>query len=403
MTPATSKTGSNLQHDSQYQRKRWLVGLTVFFLIVGLLFVLYWVLIGRFYESTDDAYVNGNLVQVMPETSGYVTSISADETQLVKKGDPIVTLDKADADIALKNAEAHLAITAREVGQLYINVDQAKAAVSIQRNNFEKATQDYKRRQGLVVNKTISSEDLQHYKLAMEGAADGLELAKRQLEAAVDLVQNVDLYHHPKIIQAAQSFRNAYLALERTIIYAAETGHIAKRPVQVGQQVSPNSVLMVIVPLDQIWIDANFKETQLENIRIGQPVELNADVYGSGVTYKGTVVGLSPGTGSAFDLLPAQNATGNWIKIVQRLPVRIKIDPTQLEKYPLQVGLSMSVSINTHDRRGEILAKMSHKNVIYQTVDYNAELKKADQRISEIIQTNAANASYKPSNASDAP
>jgi membrane fusion protein (multidrug efflux system) len=394
-TESTPKT--EIPHPAMSeQRKRWLFKMTAIFLLLGLIFLIYWLFIGQYYEDTDDAYVNGNLVQVMPQTPGYVTTIFADETNLVKKGQIVVKLDKADADIALKDAEAKLALTARHVGQLYNNVEQLKANIELQKNHLEKARDDYQRRKGLVVNKTISEEDLQHAQLAVEGANYSLVLAKRQFDAAVNLVEHTDLYNHPQLKQAAQSFRTAYLASERTTIYAPETGFVAKRTVQVGQQVITNSALMIIVPLDQIWVDANFKETQLENIRIGQPVTLVSDLYGNRVTYQGKIVGLSAGTGSAFDLLPPQNATGNWIKIVQRVPVRIAIDAKQLEKHPLQIGLSMSVSVDTSNRNGEVLTKVPHNKILYQTRDYTSELQKANQRISEIIRSNVKNATYTP-------
>jgi len=392
---AGEQEGSKIDRLSQqWQRRRILSVLSLVFLVLIFIFSLYWLFVGRFYETTDDAYVSGNLVQVMPRISGQVSAIFADETSLVKKGMVLVTLDKVDAEIALKNVETQLAVTARQVSQFYQNVGQLQAKVKQQEDILERTQDDYKRRQKLVVGKVITTEDLEHARISVDSARAALDLAKHQLEAAIALVANSDLYHHPQIQQIAVRLRNAYLNLKRTTIYAPETGYVAKRPVQVGQQVNPNTVLMIIVPLNQVWIDANFKESQLSHFRIDQPVELISDIYGSHVKYQGRVIGLNPGAGNSFSLLPPQNATGNWIKIVQRLPVRIAINSQQLKEHPLRVGLSMTVTVDTHDRQGHALAKLTPNQVIYQTQDYNAQdLAGADQLVKEILEQNAQNIS----------
>lgn len=387
-------TDATLSPQNNHQRKRWLKRLTLGFLIIGFIYSFYWLVIGRFYETTDDAYVSGNLIEVMPQISGHVTAILADETDRVTKGQPLVTLDRADSYIALKNAESQLALTARQVSQLYKNADQLKSSLVVAEENMKKAEEDYHRRKGLVVNKTISEEDLRHAKIAFETSTASYDQAKSQLAAAVSLIGNTDLYHHPLIQQSEVNLRNAFLSWERTTIFAPENGYVAKRPVEVGQQVTPNTILMIIVPLDQIWVNANFKESQLRHFRINQPVELISDVYGSGITFKGSLIGINPGTGSAFDLLPPQNATGNWIKIVQRLPVRISVDPEQLKKYPLQIGLSMTATVNTRDRSGKRLTQLPQKKIVYQTKDYSSDLNKADQTIDQILNENAQNVSY---------
>lgn len=381
-------------HNSASQkqlRKILLLGLILFFLVAGILWFLAWFATARFYETTDDAYVKGNLVQVMPQITGHVTEILADETDLVTKAQPLVMLDKADADIALRNAAAQLALTVRQVSKLYKDVDQLKANVQLQQENLIKTQEDLKRREGLSVREAISIEDLRHAKIAATSAAAALELAKQQLAAAIDMVANSDLYHHPQILQAEVNLRNAYLIWQRTSIFAPETGYIATRSVQVGQEVDPATTMMVIVPLQQLWVDANFKESQLRNIRIGQPVELISDLYGAKVKYHGKVLGLSPGTGSIFDLLPPQNATGNWIKIVQRLPVRISIDPTQLAQYPLRLGLSMLVTVDTHNRTGAILTQLPNHKIIYQTQNYGSDITAANNLIEQILKNNAPN------------
>jgi len=383
----------DLASKNRQQRKRWLIGLSLLFLVLGFVALVYWLAVGQFREETDDAYVSGNLVQVMPQVSGHVTRIFAEETNLVKKGDVLVTLEKADAEVALDKSKAELALTVRRVAELYTNVEQLRANVKIQQDIFEKAEQDHERRKKLLINQVISREELDHARIAVNSARDSLSLAQHQLAAAVALVENSDLYHHPQTLQAAANLRNAYLAWQRTTIYAPVTGYIAKRLVQVGQQVNLNTVLMVIVPLNQVWVDANFKESQLGNIRIGKPVVLISDLYGSRVRYEGRVIGLSPGAGNTFDLLPPQNATGNWIKIIQRLPVRISLDPKQLDENPLRLGLSMTVIVDTHQRNKEKLSQLS-KGVIYDTKDESSDLEKANQVIDQIIKENAENIQY---------
>jgi membrane fusion protein, multidrug efflux system len=376
------------------KRKHLLLILTAIFLLAGIIYLIYWLFIGQFYEATDDAYVNGNLVQVMSQIPGQVTTILADETDLVKKGQPVIILDQADTKIALDRAESQLAVTTRQVSQYFPNVEELKSKVVQQQADLEKVKGDLQRRQKLIATNVISREDFQHAQIAVDSAAAALALSKHQLAAAIDLVANSDLYHHPQTQQAIVNLRNAYLNWLRTTIYAPETGYVAKRPVQVGQQVNTNTILMIIIPLNQIWVDANFKETQLKNIRIGQPATLISDAYGRAIEYQGTVIGLSPGTGSSFDLLPPQNATGNWIKIVQRLPVRIIINPKQLADFPLRIGLSIAVTINTHDRSGPVLTPLPQTKVIYQTRNYSDRLKQADQLINRILKTNAKNVSY---------
>lgn len=373
------------------QRKRWLIRLGTLFLISGLFFIFYWLGNSYFYETTEDAYVAGNQIQVMSQISGHVTQIFADETNFVKKGQPLVTLNKADVYIALKNAESQLALTTRQVAQQYQNVEQLHANYVMQELNLSKAQEDLRRRQGLVINKAISREDIQHAKLAVNSANAAVSLAKNQLDAGIDMVANSDLYHHPQVLQAENNFRNAYLNWQRTTINAPETGFIAKRMVQVGQHIDMNSVLMVLVPLNQVWVVANYKESQLSNIRIGQSANVIADAYGNDVKFKGTVVGLNPGAGNSFDLLPPQNATGNWIKIVQRLPVRIAIDAKQLAEHPLRIGLSMTVKVNTHNRARSELVRSKNDSNIYQTTDDISLLKQADQLINTILLANAKN------------
>ncbi len=372
----------------QHNRRRWLMLLAVVFTIIAFLGFAYWFWIGRFQVSTDDAYVKGNTVQVMSQISGNVTKIYADETQAIEKGQKLISLDEIDAKIALNSAKAELALTARKVSEMYTNAKALRAAVDVAKDNLDKANQDMKRREGLSVNKTISAEDLEHAQIAAKSANDALALAEQRLAQALNLVGGTELKQHPQITSATIKLRDAYLNWVRTTIYAPTSGYIAKRSVQVGERVNTNSVLMVLVPLDKIWIDANFKESQLKDLRIGQGVTITSDIYGSKVKYKGIVKGLSPGTGSTFDLLPPQNATGNWIKIVQRLPVRIEINDSLIKQYPLRIGLSTTVTINTHDRSGSALTSVSSPHVIYESYSEDQKLKEADTLIEEILKSN---------------
>jgi membrane fusion protein (multidrug efflux system) len=384
-------TPENTTKEPNRKRQHLLLILGLFFSTIGILFLLYWLFIGQFYESTDDAYVSGNLVEVMAQVTGNVTDILADETDLVQKGQPLIHLDKANEQVALQNAQSQLALTIRKVKELYDSIAQLKADIALQQANKEKADDDYQRRLGLKVDQVISKEDLEHARIAAISAKDSLTSAQNKLTDTLDEVGTTDLYHHPQIQQAAATFRDAYLNYERTTLFAPETGYVAKRPVQVGQQVTPNTVLMIIVPLNEVWVNANFKESQLQNMRIGQPATVISDLYGNKVRFKGTVVGLNPGTGSSFDLLPPQNATGNWIKIVQRLPVRISIDAEQLKQHPLRIGLSMLVSVDTHNREGKSLSQLAQSKILYETQAYSSDINEANKLIDKILQENAPN------------
>ncbi len=372
-------------------RKRWLWSLSLFFIVVGICYAIYWITIGQFYVTTNDAYVSGNSIRVMAEVSGRIINIMADETDLVTKGQAVIKIDPADALVDLQKAESQFALTVRQVSQLYQNVSQLKSNLTLQKATLQRANEDYARRAKLIVDQSISQEALEHAKLDVDSATAAVHDAQYQLDSALGLISNTDLYHHPQVAQMAANLRAAYLAWRRTTIYAPDTGYIAKRTVEIGQEVSPTTTLMVLVPLNEVWVDANFKEVQLKNIRIGQSAKLTADAYGKGIKFQGTVAGFSPGTGSAFDLLPPQNATGNWIKIVQRLPVRILVNSQQLQQHPLQIGLSMSVKVDTHDRNGARLSSLPQTKILYKTAGESDELQQANKIIQKIMQSNAPN------------
>lgn len=329
------------------RRKQWLAGLGVGLALATAGSASYYYLVARWSENTEDAYANGNIVQISAQTAGTVVAIHADNNGLVKAGQVLADLDASDARVTLEQAEANLARTVRQVRGLYANVGSLQAEVESRRAMAERAKADYERRKGLAATGAIPAEELAHAREALAAAESSLAASGQQLASSHAMVDNTALLTHPDVKATAAALRRAYLDYSRAHLLAPVSGHVAQRSVQIGQRVQAGAPLMAVVPLDQIWVDANFKETQLRQMRIGQPVTLHADLYGTDVTYHGKVDGLGVGTGSAFSLLPAQNATGNWIKVVQRLPVRVKLDPKELEQHPLKVGLSMNAKIDT--------------------------------------------------------
>ena len=360
---------------------------------------------GRYTEETDNAYVAGDQVVVSAQMGGNVTRVLVDDNQPVAAGAPLVELDATDAQLALTQAEAQLAETVRAVRSLYdqVNInkagamsreaDIARAGDDVSRLEAENARvqQDLSRREAAFKQGAVSAEELEHArssatqvaaqlssaKAALKQAQAGLTQARATLDAAMNQTRDVNVANHPRVQQAAAQLRVAYVNLQRTHIEAPVGGQVAKRSVQPGARVAAGAPLLTVIPLDALWVDANFKESQLQRLRVGQPVTLEADVYGGSVVYHGKVAGLSAGTGSAFSLLPAQNATGNWIKIVQRVPVRIALDPAELQKAPLRVGLSMRVEVDTHEQNGAQVAAAGAMN--RQTAVFDEQSKKADE------------------------
>lgn len=383
-------------------RRRGLTLIASVLLIVGLVWGVWHWLHGRHHESTDNAYVAGNVVQITPQMSGTVVAIGADETDYVKAGQVLVKFDGADARVALDQAEAQLAQTVREVRTLFANNSTLKAQVQTREAELSRmqaealrAQQDMERRAPLVATGAIGKEEFQHAQAqsiaaqsAVTAAQSAVAAAREQLIASQTQTDDTTVQAHPSVQRASAKVREAYLALQRLELLAPVDGHVAKRGVQLGQRVAGGAPLMTVVALNQLWVDANFKEGQLDHIRIGQPAELQADVYGTAVTYHGTVIGLGAGTGAAFALLPAQNATGNWIKIVQRVPVRIAIDEKELAEHPLRVGLSMDVTIDTADQKGKSLNDTSRNAPAAVTSVFETQSKVADQRVANIIAAN---------------
>lgn len=365
--------------------------LAVVLVLAAIGWTAWYFLDGRWYEGTDDAYVNGNIVQITPRIAGTVISIGADDGDFVKQGDVMVQLDKSDADVELQRASANLANTVRKVRGLYSTVSGAQAQVAVEKVALQKAKADYNRRRDLAKTGAISAEELSHALDALTAAESALTTSQQQLQTNQVLVDDTVVASHPDVKAAAAQYRAAYLDDVRTTMVAPVTGYVAKRTVQVGQRVQPGAALMAVVPLHEVWVDANFKETQLTEMRIGQPVEITSDVYGSAVKYKGQVQSLGVGTGSAFSLLPAQNATGNWIKIVQRIPVRVVFtDVQQLDKYPLRIGMSLTTDVSLHDQSGAMLSKTPRTEPLFSTDVYNHQLAAANEQIEKIIHDNMA-------------
>ena len=371
------------------KRKRALILLTLLFVIIGVAYGSYWFLVLRHFEETDDAYVAGNQVQIMSQVSGSVTKVWADNTDYVQQGDVLVTLDQTDAQQAFEKAQTELASSVRQMRQLMINNKQLQANIDIRKTTLSQAQTDLSRRVPLGSANLIGREELQHAKDAVASAQAALNVAIQQYNANQAMILGTKLEDQPTVRQAATDVRNAWLALQRTKIVSPMSGYVSRRSVQPGAQISPTTPLMAVVPASNLWVDANFKETQLAHMRIGQPVTVISDIYGDDVKYTGKVVGLDMGTGSAFSLLPAQNATGNWIKVVQRLPVRIELDADQLAKHPLRIGLSTLVKVDTTNRDGQILANQLRSSPAYESNAREFSLTPVNKLINDIVQANA--------------
>lgn len=335
------------------RRKRF----TLFFAVVllaALVWIAFWLLHDRYYEDTDDAYVAGSIVQVAAQIPGTVTDVLVADTQAVRAGQTLVRLDDTEASVAFAQAKAQLAQAVRQVANAKISNTMYVEAVTARQADLSLAQRALAARSGASVE-IVAPEELARARAAVAGAQANLAAAQAQLDAARALGTRLPVDENPAVVQATAQFKLAYRNLKRTTIVAPVDGTIGQRSVQVGQQVGPGVPLMSIVQLSQLWIEANFKEGQIRHMRIGQPVEVVSDLYGSRVTYRGRVQGFSAGTGSAFSMLPSQNAAGNWIKVVQRVPVVIAIDPRDLAAHPLRVGLSMRATVDTRNRDGHAL------------------------------------------------
>ena len=402
MSTADNKTAPASAPAGNPTRRKALGAVAAAVALAGIGYGTYWALVLNHYETTDNAYVQGNVVQLTPQVGGTVVAINADDTDHVKAGQLLVKLDPADAQVALDQAEAQLAQTVREVRTLYANNGTLKAQIALREADLVRAQSevarvqdDVARRTPLLATGAVGKEEFSHTtaqltaaKSSATAAESALAAAREQLVANQTLTDGTSVEQHPNVQRASARVREAYLALRRADLMAPVDGFIAKRSVQLGQRVQAGAPLLSVISLNQLWIEANFKESQLRNLRIGQPVELLADVYGKKTVYHGRVEGLGAGTGAAFALLPAQNATGNWIKVVQRVPVRIALDAKELAAHPLRVGLSMDAKVDVSKTDGAMLADGSHASAPSETRVFDQQAQAADGEVRRIIVAN---------------
>jgi membrane fusion protein (multidrug efflux system) len=388
------------------KRRKALTAVALVVALAGIGYGAYYGLVLSHYEHTDNAYVQGNVVQLTPQVGGTVLAINADDTDFVKAGQVLVKLDPADAQVALDQAEAQLAQTVREVRTLYANNATYKAQIALRdaelvrvQSDVARAQEDVNRRTPLLATGAVGKEEYEHAtaqlnaaKAAVASAQSAALAAREQLASNQSLTDNTSVEQHPNVQRAAARVREAFLAVKRSELVAPVDGHVAKRSVQLGQRVQAGTPLMSVIALNQVWVDANFKESQLKSLRIGQPVTLTADMYGSKVQYHGKVEGLGAGTGAAFALLPAQNATGNWIKVVQRLPVRVALDPKELAEHPLRVGLSMEAKVDVADTSGKALADAPRSTAVGHAAAIEANNAEADAEVRKIVALNTGRA-----------
>ncbi|HVT33662.1 MAG TPA: HlyD family efflux transporter periplasmic adaptor subunit [Rhodanobacteraceae bacterium] len=370
------------------KRRALLLIIAAAFVLAGIAWYALYVFVFSLRETTDDAYVSGNQVTIASQVPGTVIAVLADDTQLVTEGQPLVELDPTDSQVALAKAKSALASAVRQVRQQAEMASQYDSAIASRKTDLAQAEADLKRRKPLLAEKAIAPEEVAHAEEAVRNARNALEQVERQSAAAHALVDGTPLAGNPVVMQAKAAFREAWINAERNAIVAPVGGYVAQRAVQVGSRIQPGAPLMTIIPLGDLWVDANFKESQLRHIRIGQPVEIESDLYGGEAGFHGRVIGLAPGTGAAFALLPPQNASGNWIKVVQRVPVRISLDPKELEKHPLRVGLSTSVKVDTHDRNGAVLASAPATKPVARTDVYANDFAKAEAEADAIVRAN---------------
>ncbi|MBS0654105.1 MAG: efflux RND transporter periplasmic adaptor subunit, partial [Verrucomicrobia bacterium] len=361
----TNETTAHPQHNGR--AKKVLFNSIAIFAVLGAAYFCYYWFYSRFYEYTDDAYVGGNMVFLTPQVPGIVTSITADDTDYVMKGRVLVELDRTDAKIALEKTAADLGNAIRDVIAMFEKVEELRADIARNKAIFIRSAQDFEHRQGLIEEGAVSTEDLEHAAAALQASYADLVSTEHQYISAIAQIENTSVETHPKVQYAKEKLKEAYVNLNRCTILSPVTGLIAQRNVQVGKQVKVSEPMLAIIPLDQVWVDANFKEVQLSQMRIGQPVEVFADLWGSDVLFHGKVIGIGGGTGSVFSVLPPQNATGNWIKIVQRIPVRIGLLPEEVKNNPLRLGMSMDVTVDIRNTQLSEIPPTKPTLPIYET------------------------------------
>jgi membrane fusion protein (multidrug efflux system) len=383
-----ANTESLAPNPANGKRRKILLVIALIFIGIGALAAVYWVLVLSKREKTDDAYVNGNKVTISAQVAGTVVAVLADDTQLVKAGQVLVKLDPIDAETALSRSANALAQTVRQVRQQKATADQYDSAIETRRLELARAATDLAKREPLLAEHAIPAEEVRHAQESVEMARAALTQAERQSKSAHALVDGTAVESNPAVLQARDVYRDAWISAQRNAVVAPVTGYVAERSVQLGQHIQAGQALMSVIPLNSLWVDANFKEAQLRNLRIGQKTEVRSDLYGGSYIYHGRVEGMSAGTGAAFSLLPPQNASGNWIKVVQRVPVRIQIDDGDLVKSPLRVGLSATVTVDTTSRNGAVLAMDTSDNSVGDTQVYTQDLAKANAEADAIVRRN---------------
>lgn len=386
--PPVQNVPQNNPKRNNAKRNRVVGYILLFFVIAALIAFVIWWEIFRNHESTDDAYVGGNMVIVSARQDGSAIAYYADDTDYVEMGRLLVELDPTDYLLNFEQKKITLELAARQVRDLFEDVQQKESEVRSRKATLNRSLLDYKNRHALVGSEAISKEDYQHSDADLNVAQALLDLATHQLEGARARLGTTSLPNHPLIEQAKNDAREAYLGLKRCSIFAPVSGFVAKRNVQAGQSIKSTTPLLAIIPLDDVWVDANFRETQLEDIRIGQPVEITADMYGSGVVFNGIVGGIQGGSGSVFSLLPPQNATGNWIKIVQRVPVRIFLDREQIKKHPLFLGISVFAKITVEDTSGPVLGTKTPAKAFMQTDVFDISFDELEPVLDGIVADN---------------
>jgi membrane fusion protein (multidrug efflux system) len=370
------------------KRRSILILIAVIFIVLGALWAAYWVLVLSKREQTDDAYVNGNKVVISAQIPGTVIAVLADDTQLVKAGQVLVRLDPIDAQTSLSRTASALAQTVRQVRQQKSTAGQYDSLIDTRRLELARAAADLAKREPLMADHAIAPEEVRHARESVEMARAALTQAVRQATAAHALVDGTPVADNPAVLQAKAAYRDAWVAAQRNAVVAPVTGYVAERSAQLGQHIQAGQALMTVIPLNSLWVDANFKEVQLRHLRIGQPAEVRSDLYGGSYIFHGHVKGMSAGTGAAFSLLPAQNASGNWIKVVQRVPVRIQIDDADLVKSPLRVGLSATVTVDTTTRDGPVLAPNANDTPVGDTQVYTQDLERAGAEADAVVHGN---------------
>ncbi len=373
---------------SNGNRTKILLLIALIFIVLGAFWAAYWVLVLSKRERTDDAYVSGNKVVISAQVTGTVIAVLADDTQQVTAGQVLVRLDPIDAQTGLSRMASALAQTVRQVRQEKSTAYQYDSVIATRKLQLASAQADLAKREPLLADHAIAPEEVRHARESVELARAALTQAVHQSTSSHALVDGTAVEDNPSVLQAKAAYRDAWIAAQRNAVVAPVTGYVAERSVQLGRHIQAGQALMTVIPLNSLWVDANFKEVQLRHLRIGQSAEVRSDLYGGSFIFHGHVEGMAAGTGAAFSLLPAQNASGNWIKVVQRVPVRIQIDDADLIKSPLRVGLSATVTVDTTSRNGPVLAQHATGAAVGDTQVYTQDLDKANAEADAVVRRN---------------